>query len=278
MHTPATHPTCWYSDPKWLANGSTGGLMHARIKGIPALITPPWALYATPSNSIPDTHEFQRAMRLFEQASASLIVWDLPPSVRTDFPPSWHVIVKHTRQLQTDAEGLFPPLPKHRQKQIRKADSAGIQLIPCTDVKRMVALHQLARHRKNIASDASQLHALLTAIFDTPFHSSYVAVDADGNDIANAVFLHHLNETVYAFGGQNRSQYSAIATAMLISQGIEHAQELGHDTFDFGGSEDRGVDQFYSEFGAVKVPRLQTVLAKRPFRRWLRWTRPDLFK
>jgi hypothetical protein len=261
-----------------LTNSSTGGLIHTHIKGIPALITPPWALYAAPSNSIPDTHEIQRAMRIFEQASAPLIVWDLPPNARHDFPSKWHVKEKHTRQLQCDSKGFFPALPKHRQKQIRKAERTGIRLIPCTDVERMLALHQLARHRKNITSDASQLHALLTAIFDTPFHSSYVAVDAQGNDMANAVFLHHMSQTIYAFGGQQRSQHSAIATTLLISKGIEDAQTLGHDRFDFGGSEDRGVDQFYSEFGAVKVPRQQAVLAKRPFRRWLRLTRPDLFR
>jgi lipid II:glycine glycyltransferase (peptidoglycan interpeptide bridge formation enzyme) len=249
-----------------------------RIKGIPALITPPWALFATPSSATPDSLEIEQAMRLFQEHSASLIVWDLPPNIRHDFPPDWNVIAKHTRQLQTDNTGLFPSLPKHRQKQIRKAKGAGIQLIPCTDVDRMLALHQLARHRKNITSDASQLHALLTAIFDTPFHSSYVAVDAQGNDIANAVFLHHMSQTIYAFGGQQRSQHSAIATTLLISKGIEDAQTLGHDTFDFGGSEDRGVDQFYSEFGAVKVPRLQAVLAKHPFRKWLKLTRRELFK
>lgn len=278
MHTPATLPSCWYSDPRWSTNDSTAGLMHARIKGIPALITPPWALYATPGNLIPDAHEINHAVRLFEEHSASLIVWDLPPNIRATLPKKWHVITKHTRQLYPDSSGLFAPLPKHRQKQIRKAEGAGIRLIPCSDVERMLALHQLSRHRKNIASDAAQLRKLLKTIFATPFHSSYMAVDADGNDIANAVFLHHLNETVYGFGGQVRSQYSAIATTLLISKGMEHAQELRHDTFDFGGSEDRGVDQFYSEFGAAKVPRLRAVLAKRPFRRWLKWTRPDLFR
>jgi hypothetical protein len=65
---------------------------------------------------------------------------------------------------------------------------------------------------------------------------------------------------------------------MLIAEGIKAAQSLGHQIFDFGGSQDSGVDQFYREFGAKKVPRFRAIRVRPLYRWWLNLTRPDLFR
>ena len=99
----------------------------------------------------------------------------------------------------------------------------------------MLQLHQQVRERKSIPSDAAALKRLLTWILTSPHQSSYVVYDDQNQAIASATFLHNNGRTVYAFGGQERSNVSALATVLLIQQGIRDAEAVGNDIFDFGG-------------------------------------------
>jgi lipid II:glycine glycyltransferase (peptidoglycan interpeptide bridge formation enzyme) len=118
---------------------------------------------------------------------------------------------------------------------------------------------------------------LLTWILTSPHQTSYVVYDDQNRAIASATFLHNKGRTVYAFGGQERSNVSALATVLLIQQGIRDAEAVGNDIFDFGGSADEGVDRFYAEFGAHAEPRFRAILVKGWAHPWLRVFRPDLF-
>jgi hypothetical protein len=272
------HPNSWFSDPSWLQAlqleqaVDSAALARQRIKGIPAAITPPWAL-ETSEITIDHGQALRRAL---ESAALPLVVCDLPPGVPCTWEKPWIVQHKHTRWLQA-IDGQFPPLPKHRSKQVRKAVAQGLRLEPCADVALLLQLHQQVRERKSIPSDAAALKRLLTWILTSPHQSSYVVNNDQNQAIASATFLHNNGRTVYAFGGQERSNVSALATVMLIQQGIRDAEAVGNDIFDFGGSADEGVDRFYAEFGAHAEPRWRAILVKGWARPWLRMLRPDLF-
>lgn len=278
MASPTQHPNSWFSDPGWLQAlqaeqaVDSGALAHQRIKGIPAAITPPWAL-ETGKVTIDDVQAIRRAL---ESAALPLVVCDLPPGVPCTWEKPWIVQQKHTRWLQA-INGQFPSLPKHRSKQVRKALTQGLRLEPCVDVALLLQLHQQVRERKSIPSDATALTRLLTWILTSPHQSSYVVYDGQNRAVASATFLHNNGRTVYAFGGQERSRVSALATVLLIQQGIRDAEEVGNSIFDFGGSADEGVDRFYAEFGAQQKPRFRAILVKGWARLWLRVFRPDLF-
>lgn len=250
----------------------SAALARQRIKGIPAAITPPWAL-ETGKITIDHGQALRRAL---ESAALPLVVCDLPPGVSCTWEKPWTVQHKHTRWLQA-IDGQFPSLPKHRSKQARKAVAQGLRLEPCADVALLLQLHQQVRERKSIPSDAAALKRLLTWILTSPHQSSYVVYDDQNQAIASATFLHNNGRTVYAFGGQERSNVSALATVLLIQQGIRDAEAVGNDIFDFGGSADAGVDRFYAEFGAHAEPRFRAILVKGWARPWLRVFRPDLF-
>lgn len=243
------------------------------MKGVSALITPSWSLYA----GMPGDAELDDIKSRLDESKESLIVADLPPGISCDWKAPWIVHNLHTRWLEANESGVFPQIPKHRAKQVRKGVHAGIQISTCTDLERMVKLHQNSRDRKSIPSNEKALRSLLKVIFETPYHSSFIATNQDGEDIANAIFIHHSDATVYAFGGQFRSPVSALASVMLIQKGIESAQSLGHKVFDFGGSADAGVDQFYAEFGAIQKVKQRVVRVRGPLKIWLKLTRPDLF-
>ena len=278
MASPTQHPDSWFSDPQWLQALQVGqavdsaALARLRIKGIPAAITPPWALE---TGEVTSDH-VQALRRALESSALPLVVCDLPPSVPCAWGKPWIVQQKHTRWLKA-VDGQFPPLPKHRSKQVRKALAQGLHLEPCADVALLLQLHQQVRERKSIPSDAAALMRLLTWILTSPHQTSYVVYDDQNRAIASATFLHNKGRTVYAFGGQERSNVSALATVLLIQQGIRDTEKVGNDIFDFGGSADEGVDRFYAEFGAHAEPRFRAILVKGWAHPWLRVFRPDLF-
>lgn len=278
MSSPTQHPDSWFNDPHWLKALrveqaiENAALARQRVKGISAAITPPWALECGNVNI-----DVERTLRrALESAALPLVVCDLPPGVPCDWDKPWTVQQKHTRWLQA-ADGQFPSLPKHRSKQVRKALAQGLRLEPSTDVALLLQLHQQVRERKSIPSDVAALERLLAWILSSPHQSSYVVNDVDNRAIASATFLHNNGRTVYAFGGQKRSKVSALATVLLIQQGIHDAEKVGNEIFDFGGSADEGVDRFYAEFGAHAEPRFRAILASKWVRPWLRALRPDLF-
>ncbi|RPG85398.1 MAG: GNAT family N-acetyltransferase [Crocinitomicaceae bacterium TMED209] len=278
MTSPTQHPNSWFSDPSWLQALQveqaldSAALARQRIKGIPAAITPPWAL-ETGEMTIDDAQAIRRAL---ESAALPLVVCDLPPGVPCTWEKPWIVQQKHTRWLQA-IDGQFPSLPKHRSKQVRKALAQRLRLEPCADVALLLQLHQQVRERKSISSDTAALKRLLTWILTSPNQSSYVVYDDQNQALASATFLHNKGRTIYAFGGQERSKVSALATVLLIQQGIRDAEKVGNDVFDFGGSADEGVDRFYAEFGAQAQTRFRAILVKGWARPWLRVFRPDLF-
>lgn len=278
MASPTQHPDSWFSDPQWLQALQVGqavdsaALARLRIKGIPAAITPPWALE---TGEVTSDH-VQALRRALESSALPLVVCDLPPGFPCMWEKPWIVQQKHTRWLKA-VDGQFPPLPKHRSKQVRKALAQGLHLEPCADVALLLQLHQQVRERKSIPSDAAALKRLLSWILTSPHQTSYVVYDDQNRAIASATFLHNKGRTVYAFGGQERSNVSALATVLLIQQGIRDAEAVGNDIFDFGGSADEGVDRFYAEFGAHAEPRFRAILVKGWAHPWLRVFRPDLF-
>ena len=278
MASPTQHPNSWFSDPQWLQTLQVGqaidnvALACQRVKGIPAAITPPWAL-ETGEITIDHGQALRNAL---ESAALPLVVCDLPPGVPCTWEKPWIVQQKHTRWLKA-VNGQFPSLPKHRSKQVRKALAQWLRVEPCADIALLLQLHQQVRERKSIPSDAAALKRLLTWILTSPHQSSYVVYDNENQAIASATFLHNKGRTIYAFGGQERSKVSALATVLLIQQGIRDAEKVGNGVFDFGGSADEGVDRFYAEFGAHAEPRFRATRVKGWARPWLRVFRPDLF-
>ena len=281
LNDPTPHNGSWFMDREWCRlttgnepwEGPNGILLSAsRIKGIPALITAPWALHSEWQGEAID------AVKLaLEKQDRALVVLDLPLDASCSWLSPWLVQEGHTRILNwSSEESGLKRWPKHRLKQVKKAMTRGIVIESSHDVNEMVQLHQMARHRKSIASDEEGLKRLLEHVFKSPHQSSLVARDATGNAIANAIILHNHGRSIYAFGGQKRSSNSALATVYLLHRAMEIAAEIGQTSFDFGGSRDSGVDRFYAEFGAQKVRRQRAILCRKPQSWWLRLLRPDL--
>lgn len=210
------------------------------------------------------------------ESRARLVVVDLPAGVDTTvhLPRLGHFQERHTRRAL-----LSMDLPSTRRKQVRRAVRAGLTFEQDgTDLDRLVALHQGARERKSIPSDGAALGTLLHHLLQEPGTRMHFVRNEEGQRIAGGVFLRTGPGTVlYAFGGAERSEVSGLATVLLLARSMECAANDGAEDFDFGGSQDPGVDRFYAEFGGERIPKWRYVLSAPGWTWWWKWRRPDLF-
>ena len=221
-------------------------------------------------------------------AHTAVSVVDLGPRASSSLAPpnGWHEVLRHTRQLSLD-DGFEETLPKTRIKQARRFDreSGSLQVHEGpAGWDEVFDLHRASRDRKGLQAQPEKLKALLQRIAPTEWTFSVLARDAHGACIASGGFVILPDQTcVYAFGGQARSQASGRASVAMLLEAMRHARKKGCNRFDFGGSQDAGVDQFYAEFGSEVVFIRRWVSAPCWFqwlfpRTWQSWTKPSAHK
>ncbi|MDA0728741.1 MAG: GNAT family N-acetyltransferase [Bacteroidetes bacterium] len=274
-----------YNHPSWL--GPTGKTLHlgsasmgvnfVRLQGIvPAWITPPWALHVGLTGEAKDQSALLQGFS--RKRGIKVLDFDVPPPC--DPPVHWHVVNRHTRRLslvqrkgwkgqQEDDQGgdgrqaidqdvdqdILDLIPSTRRKQERRflRDGGRVEIRgqqeSWDDVFR---LHWASRERKNLDPGGDALAQLIERIRTEPWAFSVVALASDGTALASGGFLEDgEGRVVYALGGQKRSAESGRASVAMLIEAMREARRRGMAEFDFGGSLDRGVDQFYAEFGAL---------------------------
>ena len=257
--------------------------MRARLKGLLSLTcTPPWALHMGLQG---DLTTQQDLMSSCTGMSTMLHVLDLGPRAHDSLhaPQGWREVTRHTRQ-STWSEDRNWAVGKSRQKQsarfLRDEGTVTVADHPAAwqDVH---ALHLASRSRKGLAHHGHKLSALLNRLAGQPWTFAVLAHNQEGDCVASGGFVILPDQTcVYAFGGQRRSKVSGRASVAMLLAAMEEARARGCTTFDFGGSQDSGVDQFYAEFGASAVRMRRWVQAPWWFKRcfpqlWSSWTTPS---
>ncbi len=276
----------------WLDNCSSGGfvfndicgLSKSSLKGVPVVITPPWALDCGLQCTNYNGDNYSKFIESLNTRPEPLLVIDLPPCsedtaisvntavVKQNTPSNFRVQWKHTRILDLPAT-----LPSNRRKQVNKAQREGISCELVSDWSNVHRLHDHSRNRKDLANNSSQLGKLLNAISSESYSFAIEAKDSSGDCIASGGFVIDNNRCIYSFGGQKRGALSAIATVARLHFAMEVALTKGAEKFDFGGSSDPGVDRFYKEFGAHQIPKARLVRSSWWLTPILKILRPDLF-
>ena len=210
--------------------------------GLTALTTLPWA------QDIGHAPDPEAITTLLQTAAEPFIVLDLPATMTPpELPSGSWAVEHHTRQSalhpNEDPVDAWPPT---RRKQLRRAEREGMAADQTDDLDLLVHVRKASGH----------------VLAGGVFHGT-----GDGR-------------CVYGFGGQFRTEEpgeSSRASVLLIATAMRHAATLGASPFDFGGSRDAGVDRFYAEFGAERVPKWKLVRIQGLWKPILRWQRPDLF-
>jgi hypothetical protein len=275
----------WLGEQGLLLDSGDGSLalFRGQFKRLfPLVCTPPWALHS----DVHGTREAQQNLRtLLRDQAPMLAVVDLGPRALDCLAPpaGWIEVLRHTRQtrLLKDRE---PPCPSTRLKQerrfLREGGSVQVASGEAQAWSKVARLHQAARSRKGLPHHGTRLEELLNRLAPESWSFVCLALGPDGACLASGGFVVLEDGTcVYAFGGQQRSSNSGRASVAMLLAAMRHAQELGCERFDFGGSQDSGVDQFYAEFGAEVVPMRRWIKAPWWFAwvfqsTWDAWTRP----
>ena len=280
-----------FASPEWMDQGSLFleedrvrvPLHTSRLKGlIPITCTPPWALHVAWCGEHATQKKLKRALA---RTHSTISVIDLGPGASSSLTPpkGWHEVPRHTRQLSLD-DAFETTMPKTRLKQARRFErESGALEVHEGPVGwgEVFNLHRASRDRKGLQAHPEKLEALLERIAPTDWSFAVLARDANGTCIASGGFVILPDQTcVYAFGGQARSQASGRASVAMLLEAMRHAHQRGCKRFDFGGSQDPGVDQFYAEFGSEVVFMRRWVRAPRWFQwlfpqTWQGWTRPS---
>ena len=245
--------------------------------GLTALTTPPWA------QDIGHAPDAAAITTLLRSAAEPLVVLDLPaPMATPELPTGTWALERHTRQSVLQAnEDPVDAWPSTRRKQLRRAEREDMTVSEADDLSLMVQLHQAARARKGLKSDGKTLRTLLEEVLHETDTHAWVVKNSSGKVLAGGVFHGDGgHRCLYGFGGQFRTESpgeSSRASVLLIATAMRHAAQQGSTTFDFGGSQDPGVDRFYAEFGASRVPKWKVVRIRGLWKPLLRWQRPDLF-
>lgn len=270
-------PEDWYADPVWAAvhpGGRTiagGPAVRLRVRGIPALVTAPWALHVGRE---------QRDLHLWAAAPEPWVVVDAPPLLPrpATVPAGGWFCERHTRMLPLHPEGAAVTLPATRRKQANRAMRLGLNVERGVPLEEVIRLHTDARHRKGLPTGELALARLLAELARSPWFHTWGVRNETGGWRAAVVCLQERTRWVYAFGGATRGEHSGLATVALLAAAIDAAAEAGAEWFDFGGSTDPGVDRFYAEFGAQAVPKWRWVRSAAWALPWMRWWRPDLVR
>lgn len=281
MATPQPSPSA-YASSAWAPGkmkripcpgGTEIALESVRIQGIPAYVTPSWAL------EVPDAESLMTCADSLKLGGLTVI--DLPAGAVVDAArwraAGWHLQERHTRWLDLSSN-LEMHLPKNRRKQLRRARATGFEVVPVPDMQILAKTHSASRNRKSVANDHVKLLGFLNQLNKAGEIKARGIRKSDGSWLATAGFVRSHNRWVYAFGGATEhTADSAAAIVLLLTEAMGEAWTAGMELFDFGGSADPGVDKFYAEFGARKVPRWRAVKARTWAKAWLKFRRPDLF-
>ena len=277
--------TTGFVSPEWLGkdgfileeDGTQIPLHSTKLKGLVSLTcTPPWALHVTWSGASETQEKLKRALT---RLHTSVVVVDLGPKALPGLEPpkGWVDVPRHTRQLALN-EAFEGTLPKTRIKQARRfeRESGTLEIHQNSNGwDDVFKLHLASRDRKGLHAHPKKLEALIKDISCTDWTFCVLARNAQGECIASGGFVILPDHTcIYAFGGQTRSQASGRASVSMLLEAMRHAQKQGCSVFDFGGSQDPGVDRFYAEFGSDVVFMRRWVCTPR----WLRWIFPRVWR
>ena len=282
-----------FASPAWAGQNDASirlsqghlALAAGRLKGVlPLLHTPAWALHGDLHGDLATQEAILEEATLLPHTTKVL---DLGPRAHVDLQPphGWTEVRRHTRQVTLPIEGALT-LPKAREKQARRFEREGGTVAVDTGHAQVAwshveRLHAASRDRKGLSSHQRRLAPLLQRLSTEPWTFAVTAANAQGKVIASGGFvLLPCGTCVYAFGGQERSKDSGRASVAMLFEAMRTAQRMGATTFDFGGSQDAGVDKFYAEFGGVPVAMRRWVNAPLWFKwvfpkTWNAWTRPS---
>ena len=246
----------WDAVPLTSEDGNTTGMIpyyQTRIRGLSALITPPMTQWL-PVLRANNTNGF--SLSGFLQSLPECPILDITiksGEISAPYPNSFHVNLKYSFVIPYDAlnENVKLKYNEGLRRNLKEAVTK-YTIAVSDDIQTFVRLCQSSYHHRkmkpppwldSIVPDVVEaLKKNRSGMMHMAFHK--------GVAIAGILTGWDVQTTYYLCGGRRSDEQGASAHALLLDHAISEAQQR-HQKFDFEGSMNPGIANFFQSFGAV---------------------------
>jgi hypothetical protein len=144
-----------------------------------------------------------------------------------------------------------------RRQDARKAEKAGLRIVPSDDVDEFIRLYALTFSRQGIASDVSHLdlvQRIVHSVLKTGLGQMLVARNSDGQAASAIVTVNDPNCAYYLFGATDPAFRAFGANSALLLHVIHEAFLSGKKVFDMVGVNSPQRGDFKTSFNAEPAP------------------------
>ena len=178
------------------------------------------------------------------------------------------VAVRHTLALSGDAGAVHARLSTMHQRNIRKAQRAGVKIFRGTsdaELELFYRLHLRTRRRHGVPVQPRRFFQLLQRRVIGAGHGFVVGAAVDGAPVAAAVFLTWNGVLTYKYGASDERWWQHRPNNLVLWSAIEWGCQSGHRIFDLGRSDfaDQGLRAFKDGWGATEAPLVYSSTAAR---------------
>ncbi|MEZ5018085.1 MAG: GNAT family N-acetyltransferase [Flavipsychrobacter sp.] len=181
----------------------------------------------------------------------------------------FEIVVRQTYLMPLDEgeEAVFARLHEDHRRKVRKAEKTLVIEEDHTQIDTLFDFQQttLSSKKVQIPYSKEQLKKVFTLCKEKGNATLWVA--RKGENVQAVVWqVWDEERSYYLMGSKNPTIKDNNAMVALLWQAIKKSISLGHKTFDFEGSMDAGVEQFFRNFGGDK--QLYLVLKKNNSALW----------
>jgi len=177
--------------------------------------------------------------------------------------------VRHVLTLAADPHDVYRQFSKMHQRNIRKAERAGVQIqrgATASDVETFYRLHLLTRQRLGVPIQPRRYFRLLAEHFIERGLGFVLSARMDDVPVAAAVFLAWNGTMMYKYGASDARFWEHRPNNLLFREAIRWGCENGYHTLDWGRTDldDQGLREFKSGWGALEEPLTYSVIGSAP--------------
>ncbi len=153
-----------------------------------------------------------------------------------------------------DEDSLWKNMSGKRRTEIRKSINNDIKISSDGSLETFYVLYQDTFSRKNRNPPHSKefIGNLINVCLKRKSGKLLFSRSKDGTPLSCAFFVWDNKKTYYLLGGLNSNENTMGAQSLLLWEAIKHSLDSSR-SFDFEGSMDKGIGQFFSSFGAKQI-------------------------
>tara|TARA_B000000475_G_C15977489_1_gene439613 strand:- start:102 stop:1013 length:912 start_codon:yes stop_codon:yes gene_type:complete len=153
-----------------------------------------------------------------------------------------------------DEDYIWKNMSGKRRTEIRKSINNEIKISSDGSLETFYTLYHDTFSRKNRKPPYSKafINNLINVCLERKSGKLLFSKNQEGTTLSSAFFVWDNKKTYYLLGGLNSKENTMGAQSLLLWEAIKHSLESSR-SFDFEGSMDKGVGQFFSSFGSKQT-------------------------